>query len=122
MTILILSHQRCGSTSLLNFLQEASGCPALMEPFNYSRMDESFPEWRQAGIADIEKHYSAQLSQARLVKHIYGHNKAELDKCLVTRPEIDRLFVLYRDNLNAAALSSLVARLLGDFRKSNILS
>uniref|UniRef100_UPI0012949C55 hypothetical protein n=1 Tax=Ornithinicoccus halotolerans TaxID=1748220 RepID=UPI0012949C55 len=117
MSILLLSHQRCGSSALTRFMAKACGVTAAMEPFNKRVLSKTFPEWESASHTELAAHFDAGLRAKRVTKHIYGQHDAPIDQLLIESPAAERLVLLWREDVEAAALSSLIARATGTYQR-----
>lgn len=117
MTALILSHQRCGSSNLTRFIRSACAAKADMEIFNGRILNRRLPHWREASDASVSEHITTELSGRDVVKHIYGQDE-RVDRLLVLHSNAAPILFLWRASPEAAALSSLIAKHVGDFNKS----
>lgn len=117
MTGLLLSHQRCGSSALTRFLRLACGVHAPMEVLNRKSLTRNLPGWQSAPAEEVDAHVAAALSENQLVKHIYGDHDPAFDARLVQHPQVGSLVLLWREDVDAAALSAAIARATGHYNR-----
>ena len=117
MTILVLGHQRCGSSNFTRFFRAAFKIRATLEPLNQRILGRDFPGWRYATRAQLVNHVESVFSSLDMCKHIYGQHIILFDQLLIENPFVNQIILLRRDTLEEAALSSVIARKLGDFNK-----
>lgn len=117
MSTLLLSHQRCGSSALTRFLRQGCGIRAAIEPFNGPSLKKRLPHWQSASREEIDAHVRDTLTSLELAKHIYGGQSPLFDAQLIAHPRVTRLVLLWRENAEAAALSTAIARATGHFNK-----
>lgn len=114
MVLMIASHQRAGSSNLGRFLRRACGIELPLEPLNWRALTQSAPGWRDDERL-LAQQVDATLSRVDAFKHIYGQHAGDFDRSLFAHPRVSRIVTLSRRDVNAAALSAVIAKKKRDF-------
>lgn len=116
--MLIFSHQRCGSTSLLSFLRRACDTRGRGEPFNRKDLSAAFPEWKSLPHAELQAYFESVFERFPIIKHIYRDHEPRIDRLVVEAKPVKAIVFLSRENTEAAALSAAMAKRSKNYRDS----
>ncbi len=109
----IWAHGRSGSSELARALREYAALHGEMEPFGKSMA--------RAGIAKegaaFEAHLHAKLMECDFIKHLWTQLPSASNEALLHNRELSRIVFLYRPNLFDVAVSTLMAKNLGNWNR-----
>lgn len=89
-----------------------------MEPFNARQLTERLPGWQELPIEDVQAYIAAEYEANPVVKHIYGAILSPIERSVYRSENVSSIVVLWRERVEAAALSALIAERMARWDES----
>lgn len=117
MKILLLGHQRSGSSNLARFIAAALDMKLGLESFNAKKLKVLDIDSRYMSKEIYQEFIETQAANADIVKHIYGSFPHIVDQIVLEARAFEKIVFLHRVNLIDSALSASIAKNNGHWGK-----